>query len=56
MIVTFLTTVNILSKSTIFSEIVGKNYDGETVKYDQIIVKEGRFWISYIGQSGNRRF
>ena len=56
MIATFLTTVNIRSQPSTNSEIVGKYYDGETVRYDQTIENEERLWISYIGQSGNRRY
>ena len=56
MIATFLTTVNIRSQPSTNSEIVGKYYDGETVRYDQTIENEGRLWITYIGQSGNRRY
>lgn len=38
------------------SQIVATYDIGESVKYDQVYIGNGYVWISYIGQSGNRRF
>lgn len=52
----FLTTVNVRSNPSTSSEIVAKYEKGETVNYDQTLKNEGRLWISYIANSGNRRY
>jgi len=53
---TFLTTVNVRSSPSTSSTAVAQYKAGETVKYDQVVVQDGRTWISYIGGSGNRRY
>lgn len=38
------------------SQIVATYDIGESVEYDQVYIGNGYVWISYIGQSGNRRY
>jgi hypothetical protein len=52
----FVETVRVRSQPSTNSEQVATYYPGETVRYDSIVEGDGRLWISYIGQSGNRRY
>ena len=56
MIGKFLANVKVRTGPSISSESVATYYPGETVKYDKTVNNEGRLWISYIGNSGNRRY
>lgn len=48
--------LNIRAMPTIDSEVVGSYGQGESVIYDEIIKNGGYVWISWIGNSGNRRY
>ena len=56
MIGKFLTNVKVRESPSTSSKCVATYKKGETVKYDQTKENEGRLWISYIGNSGNRRY
>ena len=56
MIARFIKNVKVRSGPTIKSDEVALYKAGETVKYDQTVNNEGRLWISYIGNSGKRRY
>lgn len=48
--------INIRSFPSTSSQIVGSYSKGESVIYDEIINNGQYMWISWIGQSGNRRY
>ena len=52
----FLTTVNIRTMPSISTNIVGIYYNGDTFNYDYTVENEGRLWITYIANSGIRRY
>ena len=56
MLARFLTNVKLRAGPSTSSESVATYKSGETVKYDKTVNNEGRLWISYIGNSGNRRY
>ena len=52
----FLTTVKVRAGPSTSTQAVATYSAGETVNYDQKVENEGRLWISYIGDSGKRRY
>ena len=56
MLARFLTNVKVRAGPSTSSESVATYKSGETVKYDKTVNNEGRLLISYIGNSGNRRY
>ena len=52
----FLLQVRIRSEPSTSSKHIGNFQKGDTVTYDSVINKEGRTWISFIGNSGNRNY
>ena len=52
----FQANVYVREGPSVTTKSVAQYYIGETVRYDSIVNNEGRKWISYIGQSGNRRY
>ena len=52
----FLTTVKVREGPSASTAEVAKYYNGDTVNYDNTVENEGRLWITYIAQSGKRRY
>ena len=56
MIARFLANVKVRAGPSSSTGLVAEYYKGQTVKYDQKDIKEGRKWISFIDNTGIRRY
>ena len=56
MIARFLANVKVRAGPSSSTGLVAEYYKGQTVKYDQTEIKEGRKWISFLDNSGIRRY
>ncbi|AVC42283.1 N-acetylmuramoyl-L-alanine amidase [Enterococcus gallinarum] len=52
----FPVNTNIRAAASTSAAIVGMYSAGQIVNYDSKVIREGRFWLSWIGASGNRRY
>ena len=48
--------VNVRTAPSTSAEVVAVYDEGEEFRYDSVYSAEGYIWVSYIGQSGERRY
>lgn len=49
-------SLNVRTQPSISADVVAVYNNGDVIHYDQVYVGDGYRWISYIGNSGNRRY
>lgn len=48
--------INVRSAPSLGAEVVATYGYGEVFHYDEVYINDGYVWVSYVGQSGNRRY